>query len=147
MVKHTLLLVDGVSLPVDEVEAGVGSEQAHGSRYGAREQGVVGVNPRENVAARERERDVEPVCGALIRLEHDAGEVGTISLDYFATPVRGARVDDDVLEIAVILREDGLDSTRQESRLVERDGDDADSHWESSAPLCLTAADPLDAWA
>ena len=97
----------------------------------ARQEGVVGVEEREDVSRREREALVDGVALPAVRLADDL-QMGIVLQDLRRV-VRGHSVDDDVLDVGVALGEDALDRVPYETRLIEgrrHDGDAGRLHAE-----------------
>ena len=79
----------------------------HGEAAGVEHIG--GGDPAHDFAGGAGETFVEGVVHAVVRFGDPAGELGLVFTDDVEGAVGGTAVDDEVFEIGVVLREDGLD--------------------------------------
>jgi hypothetical protein len=85
---------------------------------------VGGRDPAHDFAGGAGEAFVEGVVHAVVRLADPAGDLRRVFADDVQGAVGGAAVDDEVFEVGVILREDGLDGLLEVFGGVEDGGNE-----------------------
>ena len=100
-------------------DAGIGVFRI-GTPYGAegaRQIDVVGVEPAQKVTGGSSEALLQSVILSLIWLANPVGQVGLVPTDDLYAAVGGAAINDDVLQVWVLLVENGQDSLFEEGSL------------------------------
>src|SRR5690348_10215127 len=91
--------IDDLAEATDDIDGWMTHEYPRDARQGIRAEQVVRVQPAEDLAGGAGKALIDRICLALVPFAHPEGEPWRILLDDCHATVRGAAVDDDVLEV------------------------------------------------